>query len=172
MNSQIVNRIWKGDFKSQLVLGSLVFKYDKIVSVRYQSHSPEQLIIKFNDGVTMLIFKSGKFRFCGLVVEYTATLHKNSIFLEISVARGLVYLPPIEIQAITAVCNFNRKIHLNKCDGFLCEELFPAIHINKFKPIHINVFASGKAVICGCKSDAQVDVIARDLFDLVKPGFM
>ena len=61
---EIVNSVWRGKMNHQIylyALESLLQDVSNITNVCYHQKQPEQLVIKFNDGSTMLIFKSGKF---------------------------------------------------------------------------------------------------------------
>jgi len=61
---------------------------------------------------------------------------------------------------MTATHNYERTIDLIKLadepDTCYNAELFPAVQIKTFKPIHINVFASGKIIVCGVKDELQL----------------
>jgi TATA-box binding protein (TBP) (component of TFIID and TFIIIB) len=42
-------------------------------------------------------------------------------------------------------------------------ELFPAVLLKKYKPISVNVFSSGKIIMCGVRDILQVDDIMQDI---------
>jgi TATA-box binding protein (TBP) (component of TFIID and TFIIIB) len=133
--------------------------------VRHQIKQPEQLIIKFCDGSTMLMFKSGKFRIMGGGVD-DLDMHFNIFSVSVLFDN---YLPDIIFQTMTATCQFPSIVNLNNFanTSFVTRynpELFPAVQVLNYKPISVNVFASGKVTICGLKDlDFAQQVIIRDL---------
>src|SRR3981189_203228 len=138
-----------------------------IKNVCYHQKQPEQLVIKFNDGSTMLIFKSGKFRIMdGKIDELTA--HCNIISVTCKHHNNI---PEIILQTMTVVYAYSHSIKLARLSTMIkCHfntECFPAVQITKFKPIHVNVFASGKVIICGIKNIEDAKNIKNELDCLV-----
>ena len=117
----------------------------------------------------MLLFKSGAFRIMG-----KNEVDELDIYLILSKFSNVV--PDIFIQTMTASCNYNRKIILNKLANephtHYTAEFFPAVHINKFKPLHINVFSSGRITICGIKDLSVCDSIKVYLDDMLCKYFV
>ena len=80
----------------------------------------------------------------------------------------------IRMQSMTVVINLGLGINLYKLSKLIkCwfePELFPALRINKYDPICVNVFASGKIVILGLKNinyKGYVDNIISDLYRFI-----
>ena len=48
-------------------------------------------------------------------------------------------------------------------------EIFPALLINRLKPIHIAVFHSGKLILTGLKSVSQIPLILEQLLPMLLP---
>ena len=117
----------------------------------------------------MLLFKSGAFCIMG-----KTEIDELDIYLILSQISNVV--PDICIQTMTASCNYNRKIILNKLANephtHYTAEFFPAVHINKFKPMHINVFSSGRVTICGIKDLSVCDSIKLYLDDMLCKYFV
>ena len=79
-------------------------------------------------------------------------------------------IPDIIFQTMTATCQFPSIVNLNNFANNTSlvtrynPELFPAVQVLNYKPISVNVFASGKVTICGLKDlDFAQQVIIRDL---------
>ena len=134
---------------------------------------PAQLVIKDEKG-TVLFFSSGKMRIMGCPDELDATFlaYKYTMMIDDD-----FNLQPVFLQSMTVRVIFNAKINLNKflrvaTNVFPCQyepELFPAVLIKKYHPISVNVFSSGKIVMCGIRDFQQVDDIMFDLLmDLEK----
>ena len=75
--------------------------------------------------------------------------------------------PDIVLQTLTAAYAYPYRINLDKLSKvvqcYYNPESFPAVQIRQFKPIHVNVFASGKVTITGLKDIQR----ARDIEDVV-----
>jgi TATA-box binding protein (TBP) (component of TFIID and TFIIIB) len=129
---------------------------------------PSQLVIKDPKG-TIIFFSNGKMRIMGcndeleatfLCYKYTAMLDSDCIF------------QPVYQQTMTVKVTLNYNINLHYfakiCFAYMSNlqyepELFPAVLLKSYKPISVNVFSSGKIIICGVKDIQQVDDIMRDL---------
>jgi TATA-box binding protein (TBP) (component of TFIID and TFIIIB) len=129
---------------------------------------PKQLVIKDPQG-TLLFFSNGKLRVMGCNDELEATFlaYKYVQLIDKSDDFHNVFA-----QSSTVRVTFHKKIHLQKLvhstliSGCLMQhepELFPAVLIRKYKPLSVNVFSSGKIMICGVKDVDQVHNIMKDL---------
>src|SRR5277367_2274560 len=129
-----------------------------------------QLIIKFLDASTMIMFKTGKFRIMGKCIFRDKACYNAS-----SVTR-LVHdcAPLIDLQTMTVVYTHSHRLDLALLSTLLqgserktqCHyeaEHVPAVQIISYKPIHVNVFASGKVIICGVKNSKSIDTILNQL---------
>src|SRR3981189_289507 len=167
---QIVNSVWRGEVNREMnlkIFESLICNVANIKKVQYHQKQPEQLVIKFDDGCTMLIFKSGKFRIMGGKID-ELTAHCNIISVTCKHHNNI---PEIILQTMTLVYSYSHPIKLAKLSTLIkCyfnTECFPAVQITKFKPIHVNVFASGKVIICGIKDVEDAKNIKNELDSLV-----
>jgi TATA-box binding protein (TBP) (component of TFIID and TFIIIB) len=153
---EVVNTVWRGSMGKKMKLKKWLVKLEskqlgnglRIIHVNHQIKQPEQLIVRFSNSITMLLFKTGKFRLMGKGAENEWD------------ASHCVYLvsgtwPFLELQTMTAVFKTPNRINLEKFtslfDSYYNAEDFPAVQIRQFKPIHVNVFASGKIILCGIK---------------------
>ena len=102
----------------------------------YRKYKPRQCIIKSNS-YSVIIFESGKCRIMGCKKPMSGII--NCQFLIIQIER---------IQSVTVTCQLGYTINLYKASQEISccyePELFPAMRINKYKPLCVNVFASGK----------------------------
>lgn len=113
---------------------------------------PFQLVVK-DEKCTILFFASGKYRVMGfksdddweasiILYKYTSTIDKD-------------HIPLLMLQSITMKANFDKSIDLYKLSSLiklnLELELFPALTITKYKPVSVNVFATGSIILCGIK---------------------
>jgi TATA-box binding protein (TBP) (component of TFIID and TFIIIB) len=115
--------------------------------------------VKFRDGSTMLVFKSGKFRIMGGKIDDLTAYFNIFKVAELCTHKT----PKIILQTMTSTFSFPHKVNLallaNNIESHYNAESFPAVHIRKFKPLNVNVFASGKVIITGLKEEE----VARDI---------
>jgi len=80
-------------------------------------------------------------------------------------------IPNITLQTMTACFTFPHRIDLallaDNIDSYYNTETFPAVCIRKFKPISVNVFASGKVIITGLRDDTSALKIELELTSLL-----
>ena len=61
-----------------------------------------------------------------------------------------------------------RRISTSTANVFYESELFPAILIRKWSPVHIAVFHNGKCTLTGCKSLEHAESVFRSLSDYIQ----
>ena len=129
---------------------------------------PKQLVIKDPQG-TLLFFSNGKHRVMGCNDELEATFLAYKYVQMMDKTNDFHTVFP---QSSTVRVTFHKKIHLQKLvhstlisPSFIQyePELFPAVLIRKYKPISVNIFSTGKIMICGVKDIEQVHKIMKDL---------
>lgn len=132
---------------------------------------PAQLVIKDEKG-TLLFFSNGKLRIMGCIDELEATFlaYKYTMMIDDDYNFQPVYSQSMTVKVVMQ--NNNNKINLQTfvdvCSSSLIPfqyetELFPAVLIRKYKPISVNVFSSGKIIMCGVRDIQQVHDIIHDL---------
>jgi len=163
---RIVNTVWKGALGHPCILNDVQVRGDYIASVRYQVIQPEQLIIKFTSGGSMLLFKSGKFRVMGGGDDLELVCNAYAVIFQISTE-----VPEMKVQTMTVTYTYPSKVNLHmvaKEFGYLDCETFPALQIRKYKPVHVNLFSSGKVIICGIKVFEIAHDIKSDLDSIIE----
>ena len=142
-------------------LQNKIQRLSNILHVKHQTRQPEQLVTKFKDCTIMLIFKSGKFRIMGAADEL------DLLFNIYSITILFESFPPVIIQTMTGTFQFPTHINLYKladcCKSLYLPEIFPAVRIQTYLPISVNVFSSGKVTICGLKDIDVATKIKEDL---------
>src|SRR6266853_3104 len=77
---EIVNIVWQGNSNKRFKLRKVarqVKNFDSVKSAVYQSKQPKQLIVKFVDKCTMLLFKTGKFRINSKCLTFETALARS-----------------------------------------------------------------------------------------------
>ena len=129
-------------YRGQLAAGEV----SKIDFNKLPRRAPLQKIIKLDGGGTMIVFTNGKFRLMGLKQPLNdlsrlpfnvLNIQPQTFTVSDSMGVGLNLLR-IARQLTSRHCQFE-------------PELFPAVRLTDFKPICVNVFATGKIVLLGVR---------------------
>jgi TATA-box binding protein (TBP) (component of TFIID and TFIIIB) len=154
---EVVNAVYRGELEGTVNLRKI---HENLPNSVLHTSRPAMLVLKDVDA-TLMIFASGKFRIMGMVDELEATCKVFGIFSKLNLEISMVTL-----QTMTVKLKFER-INLyalsNLIKSSLDLELFPSLRITKYKPVSVNVFASGAVMICGVKSLDIVNEIEKDL---------
>lgn len=131
---------------------------------------PTQLVIKDSKG-TLVFFANGKHRVMGCNDELDATFLAYKYVTMIDKSTDDFQL--VFSQSSTLRVLFHKKIHLQKLVQVISNsssslmhyepEIFPAVLIRKYKPLSVNVFSTGKIMICGVRDMDQVHNIMKEL---------
>ena len=106
--------------------------------------------------LTLLVFKSGKCRIMGSK----------------TVDIGNMNLPNcsnIRLQSITVTFKLGHTLNLigmhdaNLSTTRYETELFPALHLRTYYPIHVNIFSSGKVVLTGVTLEHVIEDIVDEI---------
>jgi TATA-box binding protein (TBP) (component of TFIID and TFIIIB) len=126
-------------------------------------NKPFQLIVKDKEGI-VLFFNNGKLRTMGCIDELEATFltYKYTTLIDQE------EYPTIFFQSMTVKVTLNNAINLDILKNLIPEsqyepELFPAVLVRQFKPISVNIFSTGKIMICGIKELETISTIMHDL---------
>ena len=129
----------------------------------YSDTTPFQAVIKVPNKYTLVVFKSGRCRIMGC---------KEPIYQSIVIV-GQIMVRVKRIQSLTITVEMGRTYHLRdvaeRVKVSYEPELFPAARLLKYRPLCVNLFASGKVVIMGLKTlhyYKQVETIITDLQNL------
>ena len=138
--------------------------------------TPYQLVIKDLKG-TLIFFSTGRFRIMGCIDELEASFLPFA-YLQKLEKHPLTKFPAVTVQSYTLKYNLGFYIHLLKMSDalmiaevpFACDfELFPAIRLKEFKPVSVNVFNTGKVMICGLRNPDDIYSIIPRLKELCEP---
>src|SRR5271156_3153558 len=169
----VVNSVWRGEMQLMVSLQELLvlcLTQEHVREARLQSKQPQQLIIRFNDGSTMLVFKSGKFHVMGGKID-----DLDAHFNICRITALLDQYPVIMIQTMTAIFTYPHQINLVllalNLESYYDPESFPAVNVHIYKPIVANVFASGKVIITGLKDEVtgnDIEIALTSVFDTLQ----
>jgi TATA-box binding protein (TBP) (component of TFIID and TFIIIB) len=155
---EIVNTVWAGKtgFPIELCwLQEILRTHPLISKIHFQNYSCiKQLKVMLHAKATILFFKSGSFRIMGKIDDLDA----HSI-LHTLLSEFCIHVPNIVLQTMTVLSKNNFSINLSKLyESFQCNkhviyepEIFSAVQLKQYNPIHVNIFISGCVLILGVK---------------------
>ena len=128
---------------------------------------PYQLVVKDNKG-TLVIFSNGKFRVMGCIDELEAS------FLAFAHVEKLgANFPIITLQSHTLRADVGFPINLFTLSrNVACvyePELFPSLRLKEYKPICVNIFNTGKIMVCGLRDPEEMYTILQNLQQVCEP---
>src|SRR5271154_6972869 len=152
----VCNANYRADLKHSVDLCKL---YKKIPNSTLH-RKPHQLVVKDSLG-TVLFFASGKIRVMGCIDELEAA------FLVYTYTALIGEFPPIMLQSYTSNSHLGFRVSLYKIaadvkDAVYEPELFPAVRIGEYNPVSVNVFTTGKVIVCGLRDAEQMcDILSK-----------
>lgn len=159
----VCNANFKGDFEKNMDLCQL---HQSIPNSKL-CKKPYQLIIKDLQG-TLILFSNGKFRTMGCIDELEASFLAYSYADKISAS-----FPPITLQSYMLRAHLGFPVNLAKLapnvDCVYEPELFPALRLKAYKPMSVNIFCTGKVVVCGIRDPEQMYLILLCLRLMCEP---
>lgn len=159
------NANYKGSMKHGINLSTLAKKIPSSVLHR----KPYQLVVKEPRG-TLVFFGSGKFRVMGCIDELEAAF---LLYSYTPLIRDDEF-PSLTLQSYTSTSNLGFRVNLEKMraatDTVIYEpELFPTLRVREFNPASVNVFTTGKVIVCGLRDASRMNDILSRLRELCKP---
>ena len=156
----VVNAMYAVQLKQRLNLDLL---HQRLKGSRLFRGRPRMLTLKTANYGTMIMFPKGKIQFLGKIgaeaVNFLCLKLQPLIFCDCS---------DIELCSMTVVYNFHRSFNFKQIisssyNTLYEKELFSAVQISWWNPIHVHVFHTGKAVFTGVKHIEQLYSIIDEL---------
>ena len=163
MSWTVVNSVFKGRLGCDLNLQSI---HSLFPGSTLQYTRPTQLIIKY-DKLTIILFTKGAVRVMGNVDEDYAYL-----MMALTCEKFTSEIPDLELQTMTVLVTLSaEQINLYKLHKLIPStyefELFPGLRIIKYNPLCVNVFSTGKMLICGLKTFEKMYIIINELTQII-----
>ena len=137
-------------------------------NISYSDYRPHQIVIKLGF-CSVLIFNTSKIRFMG---KATFESVQSTLDFITSILDSHVVVPLCKVTE-TVVFKLNKsninlyKLVFNAQPCVLELELFPALSLNLWKPLHVNVFSTGKVVLLGKNALDKKDEIEKWLIERI-----
>lgn len=177
IETRIMNVVADARLNQSLDLSKIAELKENNVKIEFSPEDFPGIMFRLrNPATTLLVFASGKVVSVGTKSEEDA---KKSVhrLIDILQKNGIKILnePEILINNIVATTNSKRRINLDqismkfKNTVYYMPEDFPGLFYRMQEPkITIMLFESGKIVITGARSEAQIPVAAQKIYDLIE----
>lgn len=140
---------------------------------------PEMVVMKMATGRNMQMFRGGKVQILGCVseedaesmcLEFIEKLKQIRTMEQCQVTKMTVSNLVMSVQLAKTVCL--HKIKSTNADVFYEVEIFPASLIQKWHPVHIAVFNTGRVIFTGLKSLEHYYEIYSNLTSFLKASLI
>lgn len=182
---EIVNAV----YKTRLGVNLDLYRLAAVIpdSILYVGR-PTQLKVKLpTNKITCLLFGRGGLRIMGKGVADASQQKIDAVLRDIlspvasclsSEILASISSSSLELQTLTVVTKLPSSINLyrfikvcecqsgNKLKPTYDFELFSAVRLENFRPVSVNVFSSGKIIMCGIKNMECADCIYKSIMDM------
>ena len=146
----------------------------KNISKLYRGR-PEMLMMKMVNGRNVQCFRAGRVQILGRISDEEAESMRLEFIGKLRLIEKMQHAQITKMTVSNLVMSaqlkknlYLRKIALTDSDVFHEIELFPAALIQKWHPIHIALFHTGKVILTGLKSVNQFYEIMSTLHDFLE----
>ena len=165
MNGRVINAMRDMALGEELDLELL---HQHLTGSKYHRGRPQMLVVTMKNGRNLQLFRSGKIQILGNVSHLDAHSMCYEILQKIKTFYPNLNLRPLILRNLVVSVQLNNLIALHKIrssshDLFYESELFPAVLIRKWYPIHISLFHNGNCILTGLTDIEQVSPIVEDL---------
>lgn len=131
---------------------------------------PEMLVMRMTNGRNIQMFRGGVVQLLGgmtdakaedMLHELLSKLQQIDIMQHFQVSTWTVTNLVMSVQLKTALCL--HRIKSTKADVFYEVEIFPASLIDKWHPVHVAAFNTGRIILTGLKSFDHFYNVLSDL---------
>ena len=133
---------------------------------------PQMLVVKMSCGRNLQIFAKGCVQIMGNVSHSRALSMRYEIVSHLQTLYPHLQMTPLILKNLVVSVRLRKSIPLHRLkqsSSALCyePEIFPAILMRRYHPIHIAVFHTGRCIITGLRSVAQGHMIVNELNDIL-----
>ena len=168
-----MNRIYRGQIELRGEFNHILegVKHGEL-RVHYHSRRPHMYTIRLVDCWTLLLFPSGRFRIMGKANFDPVNI---VVYLTKCIPHSKVICEP-QLQSDTFILTFRKQINLYYYSQHSQyteyePEIFPSLRLNLWRPIMVNIFSSGKAVVMGREARQFLDQIYTHIDNYILPSY-
>ena len=140
-------------------------------SSRLYRGRPEMLLLRMSNNRNVQLFRKGKIQILGALSEETTEQMTIECLSKVRQLLPNFQLTPATtanmVLRVAVPHTVTRKLTSSNSSVCYEPELFPAILLTNWAPVHVHVFHNGKALITGVKSLGEANFIYEDLLDFI-----
>ena len=164
---KIVNRMVVIKCSNPLNLTKLFPQIKHFKGKKLYTGRPTMISWKLRNNKTILLFPNGTIQLLGQLTDKQIT--SCQLLLQKLLKRNSLSEP--QVKTMTVVCNLKRTFSFTNLSStnqhfFYEPELFPALQITKWQPMHVTLFHTGKVVFTGVKNIDDVYPVIDSLRSL------
>ena len=115
---------------------------------------PQMLVLPMSSGRNLQIFVSGVIQFMGHVTHRVALGMRDELLHRLRQLYPQLPTPTVTLKNLVVCAQLNRSISLHRLSHSSSKatyepELFPALLLRRFMPVHVVVFHTGRCVLTG-----------------------
>lgn len=167
----IVNMLRRMKLYSKITLNTL---HQHIPNSKLYRGRPQMLVVKMSNGRNLQMFQNGTVQILGALSHSSAQSMRSELqrILRRIWKRENCLISHLSVDNIVISTQLNKditfaNIHASNHELSYEPEIFPAVLINHWLPVHVAVFHNGKVIITGLKSEIQADNILDSIFAYV-----
>ena len=129
---------------------------------------PQMLVVPTASGRNLQVFASGVIQIMGNVTHRTSLAMRDELLRHLRRLHPQLPTPTLTLKNLVACAQLTNTVPLHRikqssANATYEPELFPALLLRRFAPIHVAVFHTGKCVLTGLQSLDQ----ARDIMNVL-----
>ena len=165
MNGRVINAMRDMALGTELDLELL---HQHLIGSKYHRGRPQMLMVSMKNGRNLQLFRSGKIQILGNITHSDAHTMCYDILQKIKTHYPNLSMGTLILRNLVVSVQLKNLIALHKIpssshDLFYESELFPAVLIRKWYPIHISLFHNGNCILTGLTDIEQVYPIVQEL---------
>ena len=134
---------------------------------------PHMLLVKMSNGRNVQIFRNGTVQILGALSRSAAQSMRCELqrTLRRIWKKQTCVLSNLIVSNLVISSHFNEHISLPKCSNHELTyepELFPAMLISRWLPVHVAVFHTGKVIVTGLTCETQVLPMLSAVIDYLR----
>lgn len=129
---------------------------------------PQMLVLPMSCGRNLQVFVSGVIQIMGHVTHRVALGMRDEFLYHLRQLYPQLPTPTVTLKNLVVCAQLKRSISLHRLSHSSAKtiyepELFPALLLRQFQPVHVAVFHTGRCVLTGLRSLDQARDIMSEL---------
>ena len=146
-------------------------------NAKFYRGRPQMIVVKMTCGRNLQLFASGCVQIMGNLSDSRAESMSYEIVHHLRQLYPHIRMPPLTLKNLVVSARLKTNIPLHRLQHSSSDvcyepELFPALLIRRYHPVHIAIFHNGRCIITGLRSVEQGQTIVDELTVYLKQNNM